>query len=147
MSCSGPSRCVAVGDYGKASGNTFLMTSFTESWNGMTWSAQAAASAGGHSALYAVSCPSLTSCVAAGGTGAYTTYNDGHAMAQSWNGGGWSLATLPTASGGVGSVLFGATCVSPAYCVAVGEVGPVKNAGHALSAVWNGATWRLVTTA
>lgn len=153
VSCPTATSCVAVGDYGKASGNTFLATSFSETWNGSAWTVQPIASTGGHNVLDAVSCPSATYCVAAGGAGAYTTYNDGHVMAQVWNGTSWSPTTLASDPAGAGSVLFGVACVSAqtattsASCIAVGDIGPLKTAGHGLSAFWNGTSWKRLQVA
>jgi hypothetical protein len=145
-----PPMCVAVGAVGKLSGSTVLTTGFSESWNGATWASQAVTwPAGQHSTLYSVACPTSTSCFAVGGIGAYATYNDGHAAAQSWNGAAWTFATLPTAAGGVGSVLFGVQCLPTTLptCAAAGEVGPYTTPGHALTGFWSGTAWKLVTTA
>jgi hypothetical protein len=145
-----PPMCVAVGTVGKQSGKIFYATGFSEAWNGTAWSSQAVSwPSGSHSVLYGVSCPSTQECVAVGGTGVYATYNDGTKAAQVWNGTSWSLATLPAASGGVGSVLFGVQCLpaTTPTCAAAGEVGPYTTPGHALTGFWNGTTWKLVTTA
>jgi hypothetical protein len=145
-----PPTCVAVGALGVPSGKNIFTTGFSEAWNGTTWSPQTVTwPAGQHSILYSVACPTSTDCVAVGGTGAYATYNDGHAAAQAWNGATWSLATLPPAVGGIGSVLFGVQCLPTATptCAAAGEVGPYTTPGHALTGFWSGTAWKLVTTA
>jgi hypothetical protein len=142
--------CMAVGTVGKQSGKVFYASGFGESFNGATWSPQTITwPSGSHSVLYSVSCPSATECVAVGGTGVYAAYNDGTKAAQVWNGASWSLATLPAASGGVGSVFYAVQCLpaTTPSCVAAGEVGPYTTPGHALSGFWSGTTWKLVTTA
>jgi hypothetical protein len=142
--------CVAVGTVGKQSGKVFYATGFGEAWNGATWSPQTLTwPSGSHSVLYGVSCPSTTECVAVGGTGVYAAYNDGTKAAQVWNGANWSLATLPAASGGVGSVFYGVQCLpaTTPSCAAAGEVGPYTTPGHALTGFWSGTAWKLVTTA
>jgi len=145
-----PPMCVAVGTVGKQSGKLFPATGFSEAWNGTAWSLQTVTwPSGSHSVLYGVSCPTTQECVAVGGTGVYATYNDGTKAAQVWNGTSWSLATLPTASGGIGSVLFGVQCLptTTPSCAVGGEVGPYTTPGHALTGFWNGTSWKLVTTA
>ncbi len=151
VSCPSVTRCEAVGTAGAPSGKKIYTTGYAEGWNGSTWSPQKASSpAGTHSALFAVACPTAEYCLAVGGIGPYATYNDGHIAAEVWTGSAtWSSTKMPTASGGIGSLFYGDSCLAgPAVnCIAAGEVGPVSSAGHGLSGFWKGTTWKLATTA
>jgi hypothetical protein len=150
VSCASATRCEAVGTAGAPSGKNVYTTGYAEGWSGSAWSVQKVSwPAGTHSGLFAVACPSAGYCLAVGGIGAYTTYNDGHIAAERWTGSSWSGITMPTASGGTGSVFYGDTCLagSAVNCIAAGEVGPARNAGHGLSGFWGGSSWKLITTA
>jgi hypothetical protein len=150
VACASATLCEAVGTAGAPSGKNFYTTGYAEGWNGSTWSLQGVSwPAGSHSALFSVACPSTGYCLAVGGIGPYTTYNGGHIAAEKWTGSTtWSGIAMPTASGGTGSVFYGNTCLagSAVNCIAAGEVGPAKNAGHGLSGFWNGTAWKLITT-
>ena len=150
VSCASASMCEAVGTAGAPSGKNFYTNGYAEGWNGSGWFLQKASwPAGSHSAFYSVDCPSASYCLAVGGIGPYSTYNNGHIAANVWTGSpSWTGLTLPTASGGTGSVFYGNTCLagSTVNCIAAGEVGPAKNAGHGLSGFFNGAAWKLITT-
>jgi hypothetical protein len=151
VSCASSTRCEAVGTAGAPSGKYVYTTGYAEGWNGSAWSVQQVSwPAGSHSGLFSVACPSAGYCLAVGGIGPYTTYNDGHIAAEQWTGSStWSGIKMPTASGGTGSVFYGDSCLagSTVNCVAAGEVGPAKNAEHGLSGLWTGTSWRLITTA
>lgn len=150
VSCASVTGCEAVGSTGAPSGKNFYTTGYAEGWNGSAWSMQKASwPAGSHSALNSVACPSTAYCLAVGGIGAYSTYNDGHIAANAWSASsGWTDITMPAASGGTGSVFYGNTCLagSTVSCIAAGDVGPAKAAGHGLSGFWNGTAWKLITT-
>jgi hypothetical protein len=151
VSCASATRCEAVGTAGAPSGKNIYTTGYAEGWNGSAWSVQKTSwPAGSHSGLFSVACPTTAYCLAVGGIGSYATYNDGHIAANVWtSSAGWTGVKMPTASGGTGSVFYGDSCVagSTVNCVAAGEVGPAKSAGHGLSGFWNGASWKLITTA
>lgn len=61
-------------------------------------------------------------------------------LAQWWNGSSWRVVDPLSAPGGY--ELFGVSCTSAAYCMAVGvdQEGP---ASYPISAIWNGTSWRL----
>ena len=64
VSCTGPSACVAVGDYVNTSN---AQQTLVESWNGHGWSITPSPNRGNSSNdLNAVSCSGPTSCVAVG---------------------------------------------------------------------------------
>jgi hypothetical protein len=88
-----------------------------------------------------VSCPSTTSCIAAG------TYVDasgtGVTLAERWNGTSWSQLATPNPPGAPVSGLSGVSCTSSPSCVAVGFYFDGSGASHALAEGWNGTRWSL----
>jgi hypothetical protein len=154
VSCVSATSCMAVGvdDNGAVSVGGALVNvgSFAESWNGSAWTVvPTAGSAGANPGLYGVSCVSVVFCVAVGEThsGGRTglRFNDfaagpSRALVEVWNGLAW--AVQPNAGAAVsGSGLFGVSCTSSRFCVAVGGHG-----AYVLTEVWNGSTWRLQST-
>ncbi len=59
--------------------------------------------------------------------------------------GSWSLATAPSPSTVEDSGLYGVSCVSGSFCVAVGYNEPTSFA-QTLIEQWNGTTWSIVTS-
>jgi hypothetical protein len=71
-----------------------------------------------------------------------------HALAVSYDGQSWTTTRVPALRNGGSSTFNGVSCVSAAWCAAVGEGGGPDGqllSGAALTAFWNGKTWRLVT--
>lgn len=119
VSCVSSAWCMAVGK----SGSNGLI----EHWNGTSWAVQSHKIRG-----EGVSCPSMTACVAVGGT-----------TAALWNGTGWTRSFIPALSG-VFYVNFSAvSCpVNAQWCIAVG--GGLSDANAvALAARWNGIRWKV----
>lgn len=123
VSCPSASQCVAVGEYGAAGtgGVGMLLTSKDGSWK----AAQAprpANSAEAGDTVSAVSCPSVSQCVAVGNYGPSTNGQMGLLLTDS--GGSWKAAEAPLAAngvnGGVGG-LPGVSCGAAGQCVAVGQ--------------------------
>ena len=112
VSCVSAVFCEAVGSSSAAAGGG------AEVWNGATWALQAVP--GG--SLTAVSCTSVSFCMAAG--------TDGHV--DIWNGTSWSAQ--PTAAGF--TALSGVSCTSPSSCEAAGS-GPGTDGAEG----WNGTSW------
>jgi len=122
---------------------------FAESWNGSAWSViPSAGSAGPNPTLYAISCTSPVFCVAAGLThsdGRFGVDNDmafgaQRALIEVWNGATWTVEPNPGAAM-AGSGLFGVSCRSTSFCVAVGQ-----HSESALVEAWNGTSWRVQST-
>jgi len=103
VSCTGPSSCMAVGEYANGSTGATL----TESWNGAAWSVVPSP---GDGRLFGVSCTSTNSCVAVGGEQA--------APIEYWNGTTWSALYSPP--GTFAQTLKGVTCATASSCTAVG---------------------------
>ena len=99
-------------------------------------SAQAAAAPGlqYNDTLSAVSCPAVGTCMAVGtNTSADSVQSP---VAEEWHDGSWQVFTVPGLLD-----LFGVSCASATYCVAVGG-----SDGQAASELWNGQTWQPLTT-
>jgi hypothetical protein len=128
VSCSSPTVCMAVKDSG------------IQRWNGSEWTAQTlAVPPGGSSAsAQAVSCPSVSACVAVG------SYVNGSSelktLAEAWNGSEWKVQTSPTPASFVN--LKSISCLSAGECTAVGASGGNKT----FALRWNGSEWSLQTT-
>jgi hypothetical protein len=136
VSCKSPIACVAVGDYLNAGGNGVPLA---EIWNGKTWTPTAPATPKGSSGgqFLGVSCAAAKSCVAVGSD---FTNSGGAALAESWNGGKWTLSRPPEPKGSVVGELNKVSCPSTTRCIAVGSWG-TNTAGFALADSWNGTTW------
>ena len=122
VSCPSAAQCVAVGDYGAGGAGVvgMLLTSTDGSWT----AAQAplpANNAEAGNTVSAVSCPSVSQCVAVGHYGPSTNGQMGLLLTDS--GGSWTAAEAPLAAnganGGEGEVPS-VSCGSVSQCVAVG---------------------------
>jgi hypothetical protein len=98
VSCSGPSRCAAVGDDDSQG--------MVESWDGSSWSIAFLYTGGSAGTVYpkGVSCSNPRSCVAVDGS-----------SIESWDGSAWSIAAT------FSSQLNGVSCATPTSCVVVGS--------------------------
>jgi hypothetical protein len=127
---------VAVGFAQDDQGDTLTLA---EAETGGTWGLQSTPNPPGstNAELDAVSCGSPVACLAVGddyqnATGATLT------LAEAWNGSTWSIEAMPT-PGTPDSVLFGVSCPTAAWCMAVGEDG-----SGPLAEVWSGGSWTVV---
>ena len=130
VSCASSRSCVAVDNLDLAL-----------HWNGRTWSVHSLNSdpavVGGGFTSYGVSCTSNTFCIAVG-----VTDNAGGESAVTvnrWNGTRWSLQRSPVFHSGGGATLFGVSCISRSFCIAVGT----KGGYGSLRERWNGRRWSL----
>ena len=153
VSCVSAAACMAVGtdddSHNEPFGELQDVGTFAESWNGSAWSVvPTAGSAGANPTLYAVSCASAAFCVAVG-----LTHSDGRlgvdndiafgaqrALIEVWNGTTWTVEPNP-GSAMAGSGLFGVSCRSTSFCLAVGQ-----HSESALVEVWNGTSWSVQPT-
>jgi hypothetical protein len=132
VACATSTACFAVGDNNGGS-------TFAEQWDGTAWSLVSLPSPAGTAALIeGVVCPSATSCVAVGRANGVngTTFTIAPLIEQ-WDGSSWSVVPNPAAS--KSGALFAVTCLSSAFCVAVGG-----NTAGSLTERWNGISWTLV---
>ena len=128
VSCVGPNFCIAVG----AGTTPFL----AERWDGSSWSVSTTGmsvpSGATAPTLYSVSCVSSTVCETLG------TYfgqpgNVTTVTAFQWNGTSWTNEAAATPSGSGSPPVTEATgmdCVSPTWCLAVGNVDANRRAPH-----------------
>ncbi len=129
VSCVSATFCVAVGDWfdGLAQEHPLI-----ESFNGSSWTVQTAAEPAAQSGLSAVSCATAAACLAVGGD------ETGAAVAESWNGVSWQLASPPAVGGSTFAVLAGVSCRTATSCTAVGVTD--TNSGVLLATRTSG-TW------
>jgi hypothetical protein len=144
--CTSSASCWAVGsaNSGNPSSNEALH------WNGDTWSlASTPDPRTGNASLSGAGCISSADCWAVGGYGGFNgiaRFN----LALRWNGQSWAHVLTPDPAGSHstdGNALAAVTCLSAAYCWAVGSYsGP---SGQALDQVlhWGGTQWSQVHTA
>jgi hypothetical protein len=90
----------------------------------------------GRNDLSGVSCVSATFCVAVGD---YLHVNavGGYTLIESWNGTSWSITPSPNSTSS--NLLQAVSCVSSAFCVAVGY--NLSGPGLSLIESWNGTSW------
>jgi hypothetical protein len=142
VSCSAKRVCMAVGlEYPPLGANVdYDYLALTESRHGSAWSDDSPAPSQTRDGyLLAVSCPSVSHCIAVG-------QNVTSALAMGWNGSGWTVQ-LPPVAPPVTSVLNGVSCPSARRCFAVGELTPNQSSfSHALIERWDGSGWSTVRT-
>jgi hypothetical protein len=116
VSCNSASACIAVGSYTDQAGETVPLA---ETWNGRTWAAESPPSPAGSigSGLSAISCPSVRTCTAVGGTSTNTT---GTSFAELLEAGRWTIQSTPTPRGGSYLGLDSVSCTSADECAAAG---------------------------
>ena len=139
VSCVTASFCMAVGYIYNGSDTQTL----AENWNGTAWSIVASpnTSPTHDNDLEAVSCVTTSFCTAIGYADSGTT---NQALAEQWNGTAWSMVTIPSTSATLDNELFGVTCVTTSFCMAVGYADN-GTAEQALAEQWNGTDWSTVT--
>jgi Bacterial Ig domain len=139
VSCSGPSACIAVGEYFTGSTDQTLI----ESWNGSAWSIVPSpnTSPTQDNLLNGVSCSGPSACVAGGN---YFTGTKDQTLIESWNGSAWSIVPSPNTSPTQNNALTGVSCNLPAACVAVGAYYLSGDFSQTLIESWNGSAWSIV---
>jgi hypothetical protein len=140
VSCAGPATCMAVG-YLNSYGKHPVMRPLAETYRGgmWRWSGTPRRTTSGFAA---VSCTSLTGCMAAGWSGQA-------ALAETWNGTTWSPRKPARTSSPKSADAFShVSCASVSYCIAVGSrLNPlVRYSDHSLAELWNGTSWSIQST-
>ena len=138
VSCSSTAACAVTGlNFSTSNGSTGQ--TFIDVLRGGKWSLTKVASPKGttSSVLLALSCLSATWCIAAGST-------SDKVAALIYNGKSWSAQHLPAPAKGYADDFGGISCVTEKSCVALGDIGPVKEDElDPLGALWNGKAWTL----
>jgi len=150
VSCSSARACIAVGQYG--------YKTLSEAWNGTTWRILSTpnptfpgiAVGGGTDLLTGVSMLSSNNAWAVGGR-SISSGRIGNTLIEHWNGKRWSVVASPnpvgsTTTNTVFNVLSGVSCSSTKACIAVGNWGTSLSNLKPLAEVWNGVSWRIMTT-
>jgi hypothetical protein len=146
-SCTNTLVCVAVGTSTNNRSKTLV-----ERWNGTSGSVVASPShpvLGVGDALVSVSCPSATSCVAAGN---YLLGGAGRPapLVEYWNGAQWSIVKSPVPNGSYAE-LNGISCTTSTNCIAAGDdrsdtAPPYAPGGKTLIEHWNGTAWSIIAS-
>ena len=145
VSCvSSPSyMCMGIGSYFNAA---FHQLNYAARWNGSAWkivnppNPSPTVSAG----LDAVRCLSANFCLTIGHWIDQSTGKDA-LESEVWNGKSWKMTKMPAvpASATSGVRLWGLSCVSTTWCMAVGDYNTSGSAQLLLSEIWNGKSWKM----
>jgi len=144
VSCVATNACFAVGD---ANDGPVALR-----WDGHTWSSSKMPTRGlsRDNLLTDLSCLSTTTCVAVGASGpgvsGYGNNPREQTLVETWNGKRWRIIPSPNRTDYV-SVLSGVSCISAEQCTAVGrDVNVQGGKSRTLIEIWDGRSWRLVST-
>ena len=146
VSCSSAKSCDAVGS-GSSPG--YSVRPFAERWNGKAWSLTTVTGPK-NADPEGVSCASAARCVAVGVTSENGREQTSHALTLAYDGRSWIAISVPALPHGGSSAFQAVSCPSARNCVAVGEGGGPGGtlfSNAALTAFWNGKTWKLVAAA
>jgi len=148
VSCPSATSCFAVGsDTKRGTGQTLI-----EHWNGTSWKVMSSPSpgalGGGSIGLTAVSCPSVTSCMAVGESGFTGFRRSGKILVEHWNGNHWSVMPTRNPPRSTYAYLAGVACPSTKSCFAIGDSDNslMEDSGKTLIEHWNGrGGWSIMT--
>ncbi len=168
VACSSSSRCLAVG-IGET-GRTSEFKALAIVGDGDAWSLSAPINPRGAepAGLGGVSCTSASFCMAVGmqwtfglpgaprpgdpppRRGLPGGADDGRhmtrlAFAERWDGTRWTLVPMAVPPGSFGIIMYGISCTSPQFCMAVG-VGGTRDVMSGLAEVWDGTSWSIAPT-
>ena len=145
VSCSAAQFCAAVGQYNDSSGNTLGISA---TWNHTSWALRTTPNPAGASftSLNAVSCAASSACEAVGNF--MVNPPQWQALADSWSRNAWQAQHVIKPPTAAASTLNAVSCVSLAFCEAVGShPDSADTATVALALAWNGAVWKIQNTA
>jgi hypothetical protein len=140
VSCTSANFCVAVGYYHDSAGNEHGLA---ETWNGSTWTIQSSSNPAGaqDSFLNGVSCTSANFCVAVGYY--YDSVGNEHNLAETSNGGAWTIQGSSNPAGARSSDLYDVSCSAANACMTVGYWYDSQGNEHNLAETWNGSAWTI----
>jgi hypothetical protein len=134
-----PSDIWAAGYQGDSAGNQYPLI---EHWDGSTWSEVPVPTGNEPSALYAISGDSAGDVWAVGAQTETGTSNTAVALAEHWNGSGWTTVTnLP----GLGNTYLGSVYAASPSDVWATTYGSGAGASSSTFAHWNGTSWTTTT--
>ena len=145
VACPSASACVAVGYYTDSAGSqqVLLLTGHGAAWTATTAPLPPGADRKARNgpepptALYSLTCPSVSVCVA---TGYYTdSLGSFDGLLLTKQGPAWTAAAAPMPGGGSMGVVYDVACPSPATCVAVGSADSGPQRGVLLTR--HGSAW------
>lgn len=138
VSCQNPNSCTAVGTYhDPVDGDRALAEVLQLRWQPQVAAVPTGALATG---LQTVSCTAAKACMAVGNyEGGGSTF---YALAESWNGGSWTVQNVPDATG---TDFSGVSCTAANACTVVGDA---VSGGDlvTLAERWNGTSWSVQST-
>ena len=142
VSCVSATNCVAVGSYYQIT--IGARQTLIEAWDGAVWRVVPSPSPSPASELLGVSCVSSTYCIAVGssGPGQGNSVPSNLTLVEVWDGSTWTVVPSPN-TGSPENMLRGVSCVTPTYCVAVGESGNPMGSTQTLTELWNGTAWSI----
>ncbi len=140
VSCASPRACLAVGTFQTSSG----FESFSESWDGTSWTAPRLLAKPKITSAAAVACPAASDCVAVGSIAMGTSAR--RPMAEHWNGVSWTLQKPPAPKGAARNFLFSIFCPAKTSCFAVGLRTNASGQQRTLAERWNGKIWQITAT-
>ena len=154
VACPAPGRCVATGWYTAQNGGTqgLIDTLSNGSWTASTAPLPADAAAGNSAsnsssrlptALFAVRCPAVGTCVA---TGEYTAQNGGtQGLIDTLSNGTWTAARAPLPADATvanpNAYLWGVACPAPGTCVDTGHYTSRNGGSQGLIDTLSGDKW------
>jgi hypothetical protein len=141
VSCPLVNFCMSVGG-DEESGSVF--NTFTETWNGRSWSQPETVPNASDSSLNGVDCNGKKACTAVGGAGAGGPAVN--TLALHFDGTNWTVQPTPDPAGGTRNFLVSVSCPSATACIAVGFF--INGSGHQVPFAehWNGTNWMIKTT-
>lgn len=141
VSCVSVEMCVTVGSQQVGS----VYQTLVAMWSGANWtmvpSPNSAPSDSNN--LLSVSCKTVSSCVAVGGSRSSSKVES--ALAIRWDGLQWSMSPTPSLGSNQNNFLRSVSCAGSASCVAVGGWGSNSDTStiQSLILVWDGNSWLL----
>ena len=122
-------------------GDTNIIHTLAEHWNGAAWSVVATPDVGSSGSFLQSVAAAASNDVWAVGYSISTAASANQTLIEHWNGSAWSVVPSPNAGGtGVNNQLNGIAALSSSAAWAVGASG-----SSALIEQWNGSTWSVVT--
>ncbi len=141
VACSAAATCTAVGSWSNLAGAT---VSLAERLEGSSWSIQVTPNPlPGTGQLFAVACPTVSSC---GAVGSYNDIRHGQSfvavLGDGWNGTSWSIEKTVNPVGAGTNSIGAMSCVSSRFCMASAFTSSLAG-DPATFERWNGSTWAL----